>query len=415
MKLSGKHLVLGVCGSVSAYKSAFLVRELRRLGAQVHVLMTPDAARFVGAATFQALSGQPVLSETRYSKRGDGMTHIDCTRQADLLLIAPASANTLAKLAHGIADNALTAAVLASQAPLALAPAMNHAMWSHPATQANLEKLRAYGARIWGPDHGEQACGAFGEGRLLEPSVIVQHVLDCFSDQPLAGKRIVVTAGATQEPIDEVRYLSNRSSGKMGFAMAQAAWQAGADTILIAAPTTLSAGAGVHRIDVDSAEDMRRCVLECLAEEPADWFIGCAAVADYRPAIVQSGKIKRTAATINFRLVRTRDVIAEVARSGQVKMTVGFAAETGQIVENARAKLSGKKLDVVIANQVGNEAEYGFDGDDNQVAICWRHGCESLGPMSKARLAGHLINKLYELYQEKINHEKTTAHSGQSA
>ena len=226
MKFSGKHIVLGVCSGVAAYKSAFLLRELRRLGASVQVVMTPAATRFVGEATFQALAGRPVLSADWREHQGDGMAHIECVRGADLLLIAPASANTMAKLAHGIADNALTTLCLASQAPLAVAPAMNQAMWNHPATRANLDKLRDSGAHIWGPATGEQACGEFGEGRFLEPHDIIRRIADRFARQPLDGYRVIVTAGATQEPIDEVRYISNRSSGKMGFALALAAEQA---------------------------------------------------------------------------------------------------------------------------------------------------------------------------------------------
>ena len=415
MKLSGKQIGLGVCGSIAAYKSPLLLRQLQELGAEVQVLMTPSATRFVGSATFQALSGRPVFIEEWEQNQGAGMAHIDCARYADLLLIAPASANTLAKLAHGIADNALTAACLASQAPLALAPAMNQAMWSHPATLDNLEKLRMRGALVWGPDTGRQACGDLGEGRLSEPAIIVRHIVDYFSAQPLAGKRVVITAGATQEAIDEVRYLSNRSSGKMGFALAQAACRAGAETILITAPTALPVVPGVRRIDVVSAEEMRQSVFACLDEEPADWFIGCAAVADYCPAVPHTGKIKKTAATMNCRLVRTRDIIVEVARTKQVNMTVGFAAETEKPAANAESKRIEKGLDVMIANEVGNNAEYGFGHDSNQVEVCSQQGVQALGPMPKTQLAGQLIDLLYELYLRKINDEKNTAHRGQSA
>ena len=415
MKLAGKHIVLGVCSSVAAYKSALVLRQLRRLGAHVQVLMTPAATRFVGSATFQALSGQPVLQESWCAAHGHGMAHIECARRADLILIAPASANTIAKLSHGIADNVLTTACLASQAPLALAAAMNQAMWSHPATCANVKKLLANGVRIWGPATGEQACGESGEGRLLEPSLLVQYVVDYFSQQSAAGQRVIITAGATQEAMDEVRYISNRSSGKMGFAMAQAAYQHGADTTLIAAPTALSACAAVRRIDVVSAEEMRQAVFACLEQQPADWFIACAAVADYRPAIAQLGKLKKTAAVINCRLIRTRDIVAEVAQSGRVKMTVGFAAETDDLVRRARAKLIEKKLDLIVANQVGHRADYGFDSDDNKVEVCWQQGSQALGPMPKTQLAQQLIKLFAHFYQQQTNNDKPATHSCQTA
>lgn len=408
MSLKNKHILLGVTGGIAAYKAAELTRALRAEGADVRVMMTPDARRFIGEASLRALSGHAVACDWSDSSSdgkdgasgGDGMPHIRLARWADVIVIAPLSANTLAKLAHGAADN-LPTAVCLSDTPLAVVPAMNREMWEHAAVQDNIKTLRARGVRVWGPASGEQACGEVGVGRMLEPENIVSALRASFSNtrrpaQSSFPLHIMITAGPTYEAIDEVRYIGNRSSGKMGFALAMAAASV-ADTTLIAGPVTQPTPPGVLRTDVVCAEEMRLAVMEHIAE--TDIFISCAAVADYRCAVVQTGKLKKeNTGELRLKLERTPDILLEAATGEKRPFCVGFAAETGNIEANAKAKLLAKNLDMVVANLVGAAAEYGFDSDDNRVSVYWRSGGENMGPLPKTVLAGRLIDLIVRRY-----------------
>ncbi len=411
MFLEGKHILLGVTGGIAAYKAAALVRELRRCGAEVQVVMTRAAEKFVGALTFQGLSGRRVETDL-FSHAGDGrdasgtyrdgMKHIELSRWADFLLIAPASANTLAKMAHGYADNLLSSIYLAGDTSVAVAPAMNRLMWQHPATRANLELLRKRGVLVWGPGEGEQACGETGEGRLLEPADFIECLSEVFSRQTLAGYKVVVTAGPTREAFDAVRCLSNHSSGKMGFAIARAAREWGAEVILIAGPVSLSTPTLVQRIDVMAAEQMYAAVFEHI--EGAALFISCAAVADYRPlAPVHDAKIKKSSEMMQLHLVRTRDILADVSALKTHPFLVGFAAETHNVAANARSKLLSKNLDVIVANHVGPDAAHGFGADHARVEVYWRGGSKSLGPESKKVLGEQLMSLFIRQYRSKTS------------
>ena len=417
MFLRNKRILLGVTGGIAAYKAAVLVRELRRAAAEVRVVMTRAATRFVGAATFQGLSGQPVEIDgaadsgpesaqghpgnaVETDAHDDGMRHIQLSRQADFFLVAPASANTIAKMAHGYADNLLTSTYLAGNTPTAVAPAMNHLMWQHPATRANLRLLRQNGVLVWGPAEGEQACGEEGMGRLLEPQDIVSRLSDTFSHATLAGCKVVVTAGPTREALDAVRCLSNHSSGKMGFALARAAVEHGAEVVLIAGPVALSTPPAVKRIDVVSAEQMRAAVMRHI--DGAAMFIACAAVADYRlPRPADTGKIKKHNESLHLHLVRTHDILAEAATLDPRPFLAGFAAETDHVEANAKSKLLGKNLDVIVANQVGPDAAYDFGDDVGKVDVYWRGGSESLGPEAKEVLGRRLLALFIHLYRRK--------------
>ena len=411
MFLEEKHILVGVTGGVAAYKAATLVRELRRHGAEVRVVMTQAAEKFVGAATFQALSGRRVETEVfngpgdevRDSDEAsgmddDGMRHIELSRWADFLVIAPASANTLAKMAHGYASDLLSSVYLAGERPTAVVPAMNRLMWQHPATRANVEVLQARGVLVWGPEEGEQACGEIGAGRLLEPTDIMKHLSRFYSQRVLAGHKIVVTAGPTREAFDAVRCLSNHSSGKMGFAMARAAREAGAEVILIAGPVSLPTPYAVQRVDVTTAEQMHTAVFEHI--RGATMFISCAAVADYRPlAPIYDAKVKKSSVMMQLHLVRTRDILSEVATLDPCPFLVGFAAETHNVAANARSKLLSKNLDMIVANHVGPDAAHNFGDDNAQVEVYWRGGNESLGPESKVTLSEKLISLFADRYQ----------------
>lgn len=411
MFLKDKRILLGVTGGVAAYKAAMLVRELRRHGAEVQVVMTRAAQNFVGAPTFQGLSGRRVetglfagpedaAGDGDAVAAGGGMKHIELSRWADFLVVAPASANTLAKMAHGYADDLLSATYLAGDVPAAVAPAMNRLMWQHPATRANVETLQERGVLVWGPDEGEQACGETGDGRLLEPAEIAERLSQAFSHETLAGHKVVVTAGPTREALDAVRCLSNYSSGKMGFAIARAAREQGAEVILITGPVSLPAPPSVRRVDVVTAEEMRTAVFDHVGG--ASMFISCAAIADYRPlSPLPAAKIKKNSEMMQLHLVRTPDVLTDVAAATVHPFLIGFAAETHSLAANARSKLLEKNLDVIVANQVGPNAPYNFGDDDTELEVYWRGGNETLGPGPKTVLSERLMSLFIRLYQLK--------------
>ena len=400
--LAGERILLGVSGGIAAYKAAELVRRLRDADAEVRVVLTEAAAHFVGAATFQALSGHPVRSSLWDPAAEAAMGHIELARWATRVVIAPASADLIAKLAHGHANDLLSTMCLATIAPLAIAPAMNNRMWLHPATQANVALLRERGAQLIGPDDGAQACGEFGPGRLAEPDAIVRALIAARAPSgngPLAGQRVLVSAGPTYEDLDPVRYIGNRSSGKMGFAIAAAAAELGAEVTLVAGPVSLPTPAGVRRIDVRRAVEMRDAALSAL---PQDVYIGAAAVADYMPAQTVNEKIKKPTvadardAGLTLELVRTPDILAEIAVHPQrPRLVVGFAAETRALAESARDKLRRKRVDAIAANRVGVPG-CGFDCDSNALSVYWDNrdgsiGEAELGPAPKTALARELL------------------------
>lgn len=391
-KLTGKHVVLGVSGSIAVYKSPDLVRRLREAGADVQVVMTAGALRFVTALTFQAVSAHPVRTDLWDASAGFGMSHIELARWADRVLIAPATAGLLARLAHGEADDLLGTLCLATQAPVIVAPAMNWVMWENAATRDNLRRLQARGVQVLGPALGELAEGETGAGRMLEPAEIVAAL--CATSRPLRGVRVLVTAGPTREPLDPVRFLSNRSSGKMGFAVARAAAEAGAEVTLVSGPTPLATPRDVRRVNVETAAEMRAAVFAAVADTRI--FIATAAVADYTPAAVAPGKIKKHSATLNIECVQTHDILAEVAARDLRPFTVGFAAETGDLEANARSKLEHKHLDMIAANLVG--AGRAFDTDDNALTVYWQGGALELGRGSKLDLARSLMGLIAERF-----------------
>lgn len=385
--MSGKRLLLGVSGGIAAYKSPDIVRRLREAGAEVQVVMTAGAQRFVTPLTFQAVSARPVRSDLWDAAAEHAMGHIELARWADLVLVAPASADFIAHLAGGFGTDLLTTLCLATESPLVLAPAMNWAMWSNAATQANVHKLHDYGVRFLGPGEGELAEGEIGMGRMLEPADIVA-ALQHDGPRPLEKLKVVVTAGPTREAIDPVRFISNRSSGKMGFALARAAAEAGAQVTLIAGPVHLVTPRDVQRVDVETAAEMHAAVLRALPGTHV--FIAAAAVADYRQAKVAPQKIKKgSKQSLGLKLTRTTDILAEVAARKPRPFTVGFAAETEKLEVHAREKLSKKGLDMVAANLVGKGR--GFDRDDNQLTVYTAAGKTELGHASKLVLARKLV------------------------
>ncbi|MGD2130090.1 MAG: bifunctional phosphopantothenoylcysteine decarboxylase/phosphopantothenate--cysteine ligase CoaBC [Lysobacterales bacterium] len=387
--MNGERIVLGVTGGIAAYKAADLVRRLRDTGAEVRVVMTRGARAFVTPLTFQAVSGHPVHTTLLDDQAEAGMGHIELARWATTVLVAPATADFIARLAHGLADDLLSTLCLATTAPLVLAPAMNQQMWLNPATQANCVTIRDRGVRLLGPASGGQACGETGPGRMLEPLDIVAALAG--GTGPLAGRHVVVTAGPTYEDIDPVRFIGNRSSGRMGFAVATAAAEAGARVSLVAGPVTLETPAGVERTDVRGAVEMRDAVL-ALARK-ADVFIGVAAVADYTPAHPEAQKIKKSQASRMLELIGTPDIIGEVAAMEDGPMTVGFAAETENLRDYALDKLSRKRLDMIAANRVG-QAGIGFESDDNEILLISADGEKDLGKGSKRQLARALIGEV---------------------
>lgn len=387
--LANKQILLGVTGGIAAYKSADLVRRLQDAGASVQVVMTPAAQEFITPLTLQALSGNPVHTQLLDPEAEAGMGHIQLARWADLVLIAPASADFMARLTQGMGNDLLTSICLATAAPIALAPAMNQGMWRNQATQANLDLLIERKIHIFGPADGSQACGDIGPGRMLEPLQLVDAAASLFATGSLAGKTLVITAGPTREAIDPVRYLSNHSSGKMGYALAEAAAEAGAKTILISGPTQLKTPPRVQRIDVTSAQQMFDASMA--AADSCDVFIAAAAVADYRPAQVAPQKLKKGAdESITLTLVKNPDIVASVAALPKRPFTVGFAAESENLLDYGRAKLVHKKLDLVIANNI-SDSRIGFNSDDNAVTVIDEHSNHELSQRSKQQLARELI------------------------
>jgi phosphopantothenoylcysteine decarboxylase/phosphopantothenate--cysteine ligase len=386
--LQGQRILLGVSGGIAAYKAADLVRRLRERGAEVRVVMTGSAQHFVGAATFQALSGHPVRSSLWDEAAEAAMGHIELARWANRVLIAPASANTISRLAQGRADDLLSTLCLATEAPLLVAPAMNRVMWANPATQANVATLQSRGVTVLGPGRGDQACGEVGDGRMLEPLELVAALEASLLPPRLTGRRLLVSAGPTYEDIDPVRFVGNRSSGKMGFAVAAAAAAMGAEVTLVAGPVALPTPPGVRRIDVRSAQGLREAVLAALPGQDA--YLGAAAVADYTPGEVREHKIKKTGETLVLELVRTPDVLAEVAAHPQrPRLVVGFAAETEDMEAYARDKLARKRLDLIAANPVGGGR--GFEADDNALTVYWQDGHRDIPRAPKAVVARLLL------------------------
>jgi len=386
--MQSKRILLGVTGGIAAYKSPDLVRRLRERGAEVQVVMTAAAREFVTSTTFQAVSGRPVRSDLWDAAAEAAMGHIELARWAEVVLVAPASADFLARIATGQANDLLATLCLATQAPIAVAPAMNHLMWENPATRANVATLAARGVHVLGPAAGDQACGEVGEGRMLEPLDLAERLGALLrTDGALAGRRVLITAGPTRECIDPVRFISNRSSGKMGFATAQAAREAGAEVVLVSGPVSLTTPPGVRRIDVESAADMLNAVLRELPN--TDVFISTAAVADYRPVRAAQQKIKKTAETLELPMQRTVDVLATVAAGAERPFVVGFAAETESVEQNARAKLLKKNLDMIAANEVGHDKV--FDCEDNQLIVLSRNARHELGRAGKLTLARGLV------------------------
>ncbi|HHH13300.1 MAG TPA: bifunctional phosphopantothenoylcysteine decarboxylase/phosphopantothenate--cysteine ligase CoaBC [Thiolapillus brandeum] len=385
MSDSGKRVLLGVTGGIAAYKSCELVRLLGREGARVRVVLTESATRFVTPLTFQALSGNPVRVDLFDEAHESAMGHIELARWAEQLVGAPATADFIARLAHGHADDLLTTLCLASEAPLLIAPAMNHRMWLHPATRENVALLESRGVEFVGPEAGEQACGESGPGRMSEPEEILGRILS--GPGLFAGRRVMVTAGPTREPLDPVRYLSNRSSGKMGFALAHAFAREGAEVTLVTGPVSLPTPAGVQRVDVETALEMREAVLDAVSGQ--DLFVGCAAVADYRPERREDTKIKKSSDILELRMRRNPDILAEVAALPDGPFTVGFAAETGDLLQYARRKLEAKGVDMIAANRVGEGA--GFEVDRNALEVIWKGGRQSLPFQDKATLAQRLV------------------------
>lgn len=385
MELLGKKILLGVTGGIAAYKAAELTRLLQKQGATVQVAMTEAATHFVGAVTFQALSGQPVFTDQWDARMANNMAHIDLSREADAVLVAPASADFLAKVAHGQADDLLTTLVLARDCPLLVAPAMNRQMWENPATQRNAATLAADGIALLGPACGDQACGEVGAGRMLEPEEIVEDLIAFFQAKPLAGKRVLLTAGPTFEALDPVRGITNLSTGKMGYALARACAQAGAAVTLVSGPTGLACPRGVLRVDVTAALEMQREVLARAGE--SDVFIGVAAVADYRPAAPSAQKIKKNAAAMTVELVKNPDILAEVAALPRPPFCVGFAAESHDLATYAEGKRVNKKLPLVVGNLISD----GFGGEDNTVVLFDAAGAHPLATASKTEVARSIV------------------------
>ena len=395
-RLYRKRIILGVGGGIAAYKSAELVRRLKDQGAEVRVVMTQGGREFITPLTLQALSGHPVHQDLLDPAAEAAMGHIELARWADLVLIAPATADLMARLTQGVADDLLTTLVLATDAPVALAPAMNQAMWRDPATQANAEQLRARGLKLFGPASGSQACGDVGLGRMLEADDLAQLAADCFEHLALTGKHVLITAGPTQENIDPVRYITNHSSGKMGFALAEAAVEAGAKVTLISGPVHLPTPDRVSRIDVVSARDM---LAACEAAMPCDILIAAAAVADYRPEVVAPHKLKKDPSTgdgMLLQMVRNPDILATLAHRDDRPFSVGFAAETENLLEYASRKLKDKNLDLIVANDVANPS-IGFNSEDNAITIIDR-GLQqsSFAQTSKGKIARQLVSFIAE-------------------
>ncbi len=395
--LINKRILLGVSGGIAAYKSCYLVRDLIEQGAEVEVVMSRGSTKFVTPLTFQALSGRPVHSRLLDHDAESGMGHISLARWADLIVIAPATAHMIAKLAHGMADNLLTTLCLASDSTVMVVPAMNRQMWENPATQENVDRLKGFGMVFIGPDVGEQACGETGAGRMVEPAEIRQLINDHFSSSILTGRHVLITAGPTREPIDPVRYISNHSSGRMGYAVAQAAIEADAKVTLISGPVSIKPPDRAHYVPVATAAEMQIEVSKLI--ETTDIFISAAAVADYRCIDVSDQKIKKSNENIALQLEKNPDIIASVTASVHKPFTVGFAAETNDVSENAKIKLRSKAMDMIAANPVG--PGIGFESDLNTLDIYWEDGHIDLGTATKHKLARNLIKLIANRYHEK--------------
>jgi phosphopantothenoylcysteine decarboxylase/phosphopantothenate--cysteine ligase len=402
-QLCNKRILLGITGGIAAYKAAELVRELRKAKAEVRVVMTQAAQEFITPLTLQALSGNPVHYSMLDPEAEAGMGHIELARWADVILVAPASADFIARLSQGMGNDLLTTLCLATDAPLAIAPAMNQAMWRDEMTQANIERLvdlKGKHLHLFGPGEGEQACGDIGPGRMLEPTLIAQHCAQIFDTGILAGKEIVITAGPTREAIDPVRFISNHSSGKMGYALAEAARDAGARVTILSGPVNLPAPEQVQVTRVESASDMLQAALN--AQSACDIFIAAAAVADYRPVQVADQKIKKSGDQIQLSMIKNPDIVATIAQLDNKPFTVGFAAETQDVAEYARKKLVNKNLDMIIANDVSG-TNIGFNSDENAVVTFWGESQQAFPQMSKSALAKQLIELIALQYSEQKN------------
>ena len=401
MSLANKNILLGVCGGIAAYKTPDLVRKLKALNANVRVVVTDSATEFVSTLSLQAVSGNPVHQHLLDPAAEAAMGHIELAKWADILLIAPATANTMAKLAHGMADDLLTTLYLATTARIFIAPAMNQQMWKASATQVNSSILSQHGVTFIGPDSGEQACGDVGAGRMVEPQDIADKVLQAFGSdtpKPLANKHVVVTAGPTREPLDPVRYISNHSSGKMGFAIAEAAKNAGASVTLIAGPVSLATPIGCERVDILSADDMLGTCKNTL--DTCDIFIATAAVADYKATQVADNKIKKTGDELTLTFTKNPDILATVAQQERKPFCVGFAAESQNVEAYARGKLVNKNLDMIAANDITADG-LGFNSDSNALHVIWPDGDEKLPATSKSALAIQLVALISEQYNKK--------------
>ncbi|MGO2322734.1 bifunctional phosphopantothenoylcysteine decarboxylase/phosphopantothenate--cysteine ligase CoaBC [Vibrio casei] len=398
--LSGKKILLGISGGIAAYKCADLTRRLIERGAQVQVVMTPAAKEFITPLTMQAVSGRPVSDSLLDPAAEASMGHIELAKWADLILLAPATSDLIARLRAGMGNDLLTTLILASNAPIAVAPAMNQQMYANVATQENISALTQRGMMIWGPAAGQQACGDVGYGRMLEPMELVAHCEAFFSPKPLQNIKLAITAGPTREAIDPVRYISNHSSGKMGFAIAEAAANMGADVTLISGPVALATPANVTRIDVESAEQMYKAAMEHAVIN--DIFISCAAVADYRPSQIADQKIKKTDDSDQMQIVMVKnpDIVASVAALKDKRpFTVGFAAETQDVKKYALGKLAKKNLDMICANDVSVEG-LGFNSNDNALHLYWKNGEQALETACKQHLAKQLLDIVAEQYQQ---------------
>ncbi|MCK4842736.1 MAG: bifunctional phosphopantothenoylcysteine decarboxylase/phosphopantothenate--cysteine ligase CoaBC [Methylococcales bacterium] len=400
VKTINNRIILGVCGGIAAYKSAELVRLLRKQDNQVRVVMTHSAMQFISPLTFQALSGNSVSTELLDAEEENAMGHINLARWADKLVIAPATANIIAKLTHGLADDLLSTLYLATNCPVYIAPAMNHVMWNKAVTQENILRLQTHGVQLIGPESGDQACGEVGFGRMSEASDIVLKLTEeSCSDYTLQSKNILISAGPTREFLDPVRYITNRSSGKMGYALAEAALNAGAKVTLISGPVNLTSSDKITRINVETAEQMHHAVLS--RADKNDIYIGAAAVADYTPASISLKKIKKQANESTIQLQKTRDILTDVAAlKNKPNFIVGFAAETDDLEHYAKNKLKQKKLDMIAANWVGQE-QGGFDKDENALQVYWNTGSQCLEMTNKTHLAKQLINLITERVNEK--------------
>jgi len=386
--LSNKRIIVGVSGGIAAYKSAEVVRRLQDAGAEVRVVMTPGAEEFIRPLTLQALSGHPVYADLLDPEAEAGMGHIELARWADLVLIAPATADFIATMVHGRANSLLNAIYLATPAIVAVAPAMNQGMWSHPATTANMEQLHQRQVKIFGPDSGIQACGDIGPGRMQQPDILVEQVAACFASQQLSGKKLVITAGPTREAIDPVRYISNHSSGKMGYALAEAAIEAGAEVTLISGPVNLQPPERCTLISVISAADMHSATMSACAD--ANILIASAAVADYRPVTVATQKIKKHADAMTLEMEKNPDIVSAAATQYNDLFVVGFAAETQDVESYARGKLERKNLDAIVANDV-SRSDVGFNSDNNEAWWISADTSKAFSIRSKTQLARDIV------------------------